>query len=80
MAAKIKYLVINGDLIDGIGVYPKQKEDLVILDLFHQFKKASDLLSEIPDYTSQATKFHCSDFNVQTSAFVFLPPDTKAEV
>ena len=50
MAAKIKYLVINGDLIDGIGVYPKQKEDLVILDLFHQFKKASDLLSEIPDY------------------------------
>ncbi|NVM43477.1 MAG: metallophosphoesterase [Candidatus Lokiarchaeota archaeon] len=49
-AAKIKYLVINGDLIDGIGIYPNQKEDLIISDIFKQFKKASELLSEIPDY------------------------------
>ncbi|NVM18225.1 MAG: metallophosphoesterase [Candidatus Lokiarchaeota archaeon] len=49
-AGKIKYLVINGDLIDGIGIYPNQKEDLVISDIFKQFKKASDLLSEIPEY------------------------------
>ncbi len=49
-AAKIKYLVINGDLVDGIGIYPNQKEDLIISDIFKQFKKASELLSEIPDY------------------------------
>ncbi|MFX0076552.1 MAG: metallophosphoesterase [Candidatus Hermodarchaeota archaeon] len=49
-AAKIKYVVINGDLIDGIGIYPNQKEDLIISDIFKQFKKASELLSEIPDY------------------------------
>lgn len=49
-ASKIKYLVINGDLIDGIGIYPNQKEDLTISDIFKQFKKASELLSEIPDY------------------------------
>ena len=49
-AGKIKYLVINGDLIDGIGIYPNQKEDLIISDIFKQFKKASELLSEIPDY------------------------------
>ncbi len=49
-AGKIKYLVINGDLIDGIGIYPNQKEDLVLSDIFTQFKRASELLSEIPDY------------------------------
>ena len=50
IAGRIKYLVINGDLIDGIGVYPKQEEDLIIKDLYHQYEKASKLLSEIPDY------------------------------
>lgn len=50
IAGKIKYLVINGDLVDGIGIYPNQKEDLVVSDIFKQFKKASELLSEIPEY------------------------------
>ena len=49
-AGRIKYLVINGDLIDGVGIYPNQKEDLIVSDIFDQFKKASELLSEIPDY------------------------------
>ena len=49
-AGRIKYLVINGDLIDGIGIYPKQQEDLIITDIFKQFKKASELLADIPDY------------------------------
>jgi len=49
-AGRIKYLVINGDLVDGIGIYPKQQEDLVITDIYKQFKKASDLLLKIPDY------------------------------
>ncbi len=50
IAGKIKYIVINGDLVDGIGVYPNQQKDLIITDIYKQFKKASDLLSEIPDY------------------------------
>jgi DNA polymerase II small subunit len=50
VAGKIKYLVINGDLVDGIGIYPNQQKDLIITDIYEQFKKASDLLSEIPDY------------------------------
>lgn len=50
IAGKIKYLVINGDLVDGIGIYPNQQKDLIITDIYKQFKKASDLLSEIPDY------------------------------
>jgi len=49
-AGKIKYLIINGDLVDGIGIYPNQQEDLTINDVYGQYKKASKLLSEIPDY------------------------------
>ncbi len=49
-AGRVKYLVINGDLVDGIGIYPNQQEDLIIADIYKQFKKASDILSEIPDY------------------------------
>ncbi|MFX1381210.1 MAG: DNA-directed DNA polymerase II small subunit [Promethearchaeota archaeon] len=50
IAGKIKYIIINGDLIDGVGVYPNQKEDLIIKDIYKQYKKASELLSDIPDY------------------------------
>ena len=50
VAGKIKYLVINGDLVDGVGVYPNQQDDLTIKDIFEQFKYASELLLEIPDY------------------------------
>ncbi|TFG05069.1 MAG: DNA-directed DNA polymerase II small subunit [Promethearchaeota archaeon] len=50
IAGRIKYIVINGDLIDGIGVYPSQEEDLVINDLYKQYEFASELLSEVPDY------------------------------
>ena len=49
-AGKIKYIIINGDLVDGIGVYPAQKNDLLISDIYQQYTKATDLLSGIPEY------------------------------
>ncbi len=49
-AGTIKYIIINGDLVDGIGVYPKQKSDLAISDIYEQFKKAKEILSEVPDH------------------------------
>ncbi len=50
IAGRIKYIVINGDLVDGIGVYPNQKEDLIITDIYEQYSYTAELLSEIPDY------------------------------
>jgi DNA polymerase II small subunit len=50
IAGRIKYLVINGDLVDGIGVYPNQETDLVINDIYKQYEKAAELISRIPDY------------------------------
>ncbi|MFW9969148.1 MAG: metallophosphoesterase [Candidatus Odinarchaeota archaeon] len=49
-AGKIKYIIINGDLVDGIGVYPSQKSDLLLTDIYNQYTKATEMLSEIPDY------------------------------
>lgn len=49
-AGRIKYIIINGDLVDGIGVYPTQRSDLIISDIFEQFNKAAELLSGIPEY------------------------------
>ncbi len=50
IAGKIKYIIINGDLVDGIGVYPKQQEDLTMTDIYKQFNRAAEYLYEIPDY------------------------------
>ncbi|TXT66158.1 MAG: DNA polymerase II small subunit [Promethearchaeota archaeon] len=50
IAGKIKYLIINGDLVDGVGVYPNQQEDLIIPDIYDQFKKAAELFSAVPEY------------------------------
>jgi DNA polymerase II small subunit len=49
-AGKIKYLIIGGDLVDGIGIYPNQEKELEIIDIFKQYKYAAELLSKIPDY------------------------------
>jgi DNA polymerase II small subunit len=50
LAGKVKYIIINGDLVDGIGVYPTQYEDLIIKDIYQQYEKAFELLSKIPEY------------------------------
>ncbi len=44
-----KYLVLCGDLVDGVGIYPDQEEELELRSLGEQFKKASELLSKISD-------------------------------
>lgn len=50
MAGTVKYLVIAGDLVDGIGVYPNQLDDILIHDYYDQYAGLAKLLQEIPDY------------------------------
>lgn len=45
---KIKYLFIIGDLVDGVGVYPSQEDELEIKDIREQYKHAAHLLQHIP--------------------------------
>ena len=50
LASKIKYIVVSGDVVDGIGVYPNQDKELAILDIYKQYDLLFELLSEIPEY------------------------------
>jgi len=50
IAGRVKYLVIAGDVADGIGVYPNQEEELAITDVVEQYGLAARLLEEVPDY------------------------------
>ncbi len=46
-ALKIKYLLIVGDLVTGIGNYPNQERDLLIADLEEQNIRIAELLKTI---------------------------------
>jgi DNA polymerase II small subunit len=46
---RIVHLVISGDVVDGIGIYPDQEEDLAIRDVYKQYQVLSELLKDIPD-------------------------------
>ncbi len=46
--SRTKYLIIAGDIVDGIGVFPDQEKELLITDIREQYKEAYRLLSKIP--------------------------------
>ncbi len=46
---RIKFLVVAGDLVDGVGVYPRQQKELEVTSIKDQLRMLSKLLSEIPE-------------------------------
>lgn len=50
LVSKVKYMVLAGDLVDGIGVYPNQDKELEIVDVYKQYSVLFDYLSTVPDY------------------------------
>ncbi len=48
-AQNVKYLVVAGDLVDGIGIYPNQDEELSITDIFKQYEAFAELMAPIPE-------------------------------
>ena len=48
VVSKIRYIVIAGDLVDGIGVYPGQEEELTELNLSKQYDEFAGLMAQIP--------------------------------
>jgi DNA polymerase II small subunit len=49
IAGKIKYIVLAGDVIDGVGIYPKQEKDLNIKDVFKQYEVFDRWVERLPD-------------------------------
>jgi DNA polymerase II small subunit len=49
-ASHVKYVLIAGDIVDGIGIYPNQVKELAIKDIYGQYKLAAKYIEQIPDY------------------------------
>ena len=47
VAEDVKYLVIGGDIVDGIGVYPNQEKELAIKDITEQYNEAARFLGNV---------------------------------
>ncbi|XHH08128.1 MAG: DNA-directed DNA polymerase II small subunit [Candidatus Bathyarchaeia archaeon] len=50
IAGRVKYLLIAGDIVDGVGVYPGQQFELTIRDVHKQYNYAIKYLEKIPSY------------------------------
>jgi len=48
VAKGIRYIVMPGDLVDGIGIYPNQEDELLIEDVYEQYAELARLVSAIP--------------------------------
>ncbi|VVB98362.1 DNA polymerase II small subunit [uncultured archaeon] len=50
LAGKVKYLVVAGDVVDGVGIYPNQEKDLTIKDVYKQYELFDNFVEMLPDY------------------------------
>ena len=49
-AGRVKYLVIPGDLVDGVGIYPGQQDELSIPDIYDQYGAFGDWMHSVPGH------------------------------
>ena len=47
-AEHVEYLLIAGDMVEGVGVYPNQDEELTIVDIYEQYEAFAEHLKEVP--------------------------------
>ena len=48
VARQIRFVLIGGDVVDGVGIYKNQDKELVCQTVREQLKKAEDLIDRIP--------------------------------
>ncbi|WP_336342728.1 DNA-directed DNA polymerase II small subunit [Halalkalicoccus ordinarius] len=47
-AQHVEYLLIAGDMVEGVGIYPDQDEELSIVDIYEQYEAFAEHLKEVP--------------------------------
>ncbi|MEW6329023.1 MAG: metallophosphoesterase, partial [Candidatus Micrarchaeota archaeon] len=50
LAGRVKYVLMAGDIVDGIGIYPHQEKELVVRDIYEQYHMFARFIEDIPDY------------------------------
>ena len=48
VARKIRFVLIGGDVVDGVGIYPNQDKELVCQTIQEQLQMVDDLIEKIP--------------------------------
>ena len=48
IARKVRFVILAGDVVDGVGVYPNQDKELDYLTVEEQLTKLEEVLSKIP--------------------------------
>ncbi|MFA9427476.1 DNA-directed DNA polymerase II small subunit [Natronorubrum sp. A-ect3] len=47
-AQHVEYLLIAGDMVEGVGIYPDQDEELDIIDIYEQYEVFNEYLKQVP--------------------------------
>lgn len=50
VARKVKFVLIAGDMVDGVGIYPNQDKELVFPTIESQLTRLEEVLAKIPDH------------------------------
>ncbi|WP_297416908.1 DNA-directed DNA polymerase II small subunit [Thermococcus sp.] len=50
LVSRIKYMILAGDVVDGVGIYPGQYNELEIPDIFDQYEALYNLLRNVPEH------------------------------
>lgn len=50
IAKRVRFVILGGDVVDGIGIYPNQDKELVALNTADQLKLLYDILDKIPKH------------------------------
>ena len=48
VARKVRFVLIAGDIVDGVGIYPNQDRELVCKTIEEQLKKTEGIIDKIP--------------------------------
>lgn len=50
IAKRVKFFILGGDVVDGIGIYPNQDKELVALNTQDQLKLLYEILDKVPKH------------------------------
>lgn len=50
IAGRVKYILIAGDVVDGVGVFPGQARELNVRNVHKQYRLALKFFAQIPEY------------------------------
>lgn len=48
-ASSIGYLVMPGDVVEGVGVYPGQEKELEVPDIYKQYRRFEEWIEKVPE-------------------------------